>query len=338
MACEMSCLDCVAIKKRLPENPLETISSEILSGLDIITFATGTPPFTETIAISQASLPPGIIPVDIISAGCSGVIALCPRTTRILKFSHESRRHDKCKGLLQREHEIYAIFEQKKPKFRCRILQCYGFALADVASKPDYLLLEYASNGSVRQFLRMHDETSLPLAKRVRWTVQVAEAVSFCHSVGVLHGDINCSNIFLTDTLDIMLADFGNVVTETLPRLEYGGTYSCTHRLPGREENSIDTDIFALGSTMFEIMTGKQPYEHLLKTDHSHRPHIERLYSEGTFPETAFLGDFGAIILGCWMCRFQNVDGVRKLVEKHYPDTVKEEAIPCTFKQVRHML
>lgn len=41
-----------------------------------------------------------------------------------------------------------------------------------------------------------------------QWATQIAEALNFVHSAGVVHGDLTCHNIFLGKGLDAKVADF----------------------------------------------------------------------------------------------------------------------------------
>lgn len=63
------------------------------------------------------------------------------------------------------------------------------------------------------------------------------------------------------------------------------------------------TDLFALGSTIYEILTGAAPYEEL----ESHR--LERLYLEKEFPDVSDLA-CEVVIMKYWLCQFDSAQEV----------------------------
>lgn len=78
----------------------------------------------------------------------------------------------------------------------------------------------------------------------------------------MLHGDISCNNTFLDDDLNVKVGDFAGSAIDDHPPLV---CYETSHELPG-EDISTRTELFALGSTTYEVMTGSKPYQDL--SDH----------------------------------------------------------------------
>jgi serine/threonine protein kinase len=78
---------------------------------------------------------------------------------------------------------------------------------------------------------------------------QAAEALDFCHSKHVFHGDVRCGNLLLDRHLNVKLGDFtGSSIDQPEP-LSY---YDTDHLLPqGNFVISAQTEIFAFGSTLF---------------------------------------------------------------------------------------
>jgi serine/threonine protein kinase len=123
----------------------------------------------------------------------------------------------------------------------------------------------------------------------LRWAVQVAEALDFVHRCGVIHGDVNGFNVLLDRHLNAKLADFAGSSLDGSPLL-IGVTAS--HEYPG-PLLSAKADIFALGSTLYELMTESRLYAGL--SDEM----ILDCYFKGKFPETESLGTIGGIITKC---------------------------------------
>lgn len=140
---------------------------------------------------------------------------------------------------------------------------------------------------------------------RLRWARQVTDALCFVHAADVIHGDLTLDNVFLTQDLDIKLADFGG---SSLDGSKLLVSVRANHRFPG-PLLSTDADIFSLGSAHYTIMTGKLPYQDLSEKE------ITALFKEGRFPETDTLGPFGAIIRKCWQVKYKSVVDVYKDIE-----------------------
>ncbi|KAK3302553.1 kinase-like domain-containing protein [Chaetomium strumarium] len=118
----------------------------------------------------------------------------------------------------------------------------------------------------------------------------VAEALDFVHECGVIHGDVQGFNVLIDWRLDAKLADFAGSSLDGSPLLIATNE---SHTCPGRGL-SRKGDIFALGSTNYELMTGCPPYAGLSDSV------IRSRYSKGQYPDTKSLGAVGSIITKCW--------------------------------------
>ncbi len=94
----------------------------------------------------------------------------------------------------------------------------------------------------------------------------IVEAVSFTHSNGIIHRDIKSQNIKLTAGGVPKLLDFGIAKGEASSNLTREGgvigtpNYIAPEQLDG-EQASPTTDIWALGILLYELLTGKKPFE-----------------------------------------------------------------------------
>ncbi|KAG8981770.1 hypothetical protein FRB94_002970 [Tulasnella sp. JGI-2019a] len=121
----------------------------------------------------------------------------------------------------------------------------------------------------------------------------IASGLAYLHTSGVIHGDIKAANVLLDDALNPLLADFGLTKNEefdaTSPGLAGGGT--ARWKSPGLTEEqprTTKTDIYALGMTIVEILTGREPFPHLRSSfkvcraiTQGHRPPVEPLSRNG---------------------------------------------------------
>lgn len=70
-----------------------------------------------------------------------------------------------------------------------------------------YLILEYASRGSVYSFLRKEGRFTDDITAKFIW--QLVDALIYCHSKNVIHRDIKPENLLLSAKYDVKIADFG---------------------------------------------------------------------------------------------------------------------------------
>jgi tRNA A-37 threonylcarbamoyl transferase component Bud32/tetratricopeptide (TPR) repeat protein len=143
-----------------------------------------------------------------------------------------------------------------------RLLRVYDIGQADGAV---YLTLEYVDGGSLRERLK---QGALPVDEAVRIATQILEGLDALHTAGVVHRDVKPGNILLTAQGDVKLGDFGLAlqwdrqdtrltVSETVV-----GTvdYIAPEQALGGEA-SPRSDLYGLGVVLFEMLTGRIPYE-----------------------------------------------------------------------------
>lgn len=117
---------------------------------------------------------------------------------------------------------------------------------------------------------RMEDCFWLPLEEAVELARQLLAAVGAVHAVGVVHRDVNPANVFILDgpSPRVKLIDFGigrdlgdpwSRVTE--PNVVLGTLgYMAPEQLFG-DDPSVRTDIYGVGATLYEMLTGRVPHE-----------------------------------------------------------------------------
>ncbi|KAK4033745.1 kinase-like domain-containing protein [Parachaetomium inaequale] len=195
-----------------------------------------------------------------------------------------------CEHLVSREREIYERLAQRGGH---EGILCYH------GTVESGIQLEYAPNGDIRTFFEEQGD-AIPLEQRLRWATQIAEALGFIHSAGIVHGDVTCHNIFLDEGLNAKVADFAGSSLDG-SKLLIGVTAS--HECPG-STLSTQGDIFAFASVVYEIMTGSPPYTGLSDAE------INACYKQSEFPDTASLGEIGAIITKCWLAQYDGFEAV----------------------------
>ncbi|CAE7201382.1 unnamed protein product [Rhizoctonia solani] len=110
-----------------------------------------------------------------------------------------------------------------------------------------------------------------PLSSRLRLCVQLADAVAYLHDKGIVHGDIKASNVLLSHDMAVKLAGFGNMAlkdytlafTPTAYGLGISVRWAAPEIVEGKTRLSSEADVYALGMTFLEILTGSVPYARL---------------------------------------------------------------------------
>lgn len=136
---------------------------------------------------------------------------------------------------------------------------------AHVMTPPHYLVMEYLAGESLRRRMRRDYHLSQPNAL---WIArQTAEALAALHRAGFIHGDVKPENIRLVDVGKAILLDLGfaHRPGENAPFLEKGyvlGTvnYLAPELCSPEPKDDVRADIYSLGVTLFELLTGQLPY------------------------------------------------------------------------------
>jgi tetratricopeptide (TPR) repeat protein/tRNA A-37 threonylcarbamoyl transferase component Bud32 len=168
------------------------------------------------------------------------------------------------------EREAQAIANLRHPN----ILTVYDYG--ETADGQLYLVVDYVRRGTLRD--RLEAPPSIPpaggeaggvlsLQETVEIVAQVAEALDYAHQQGVIHRDVKPNNVLLTREGRPLLADFGLVKPiKGDRRLTASGIMLGTPDYVAPEQAQaleIDgrADIYALGVMLFEMLTGRHPYE-----------------------------------------------------------------------------
>lgn len=96
----------------------------------------------------------------------------------------------------------------------------------------------------------------LEFGQIARVFAQVAAALEHMHRRGVFHGDLKPSNVMLSRAGDVKLIDFGAAAIKGRARIRIKGTPEYMAPEMAREVIDARTDLFALGATLYRLVTG----------------------------------------------------------------------------------
>lgn len=124
-----------------------------------------------------------------------------------------------------------------------------------------YMAMEYLSQGDLTS-----RASELTLNDLLTVTLQITQALQVAHERGFIHRDIKPANILFRNAKEAVLTDFGIArQTESLTQMTVTGAmlgtpaYMSPEQIAGKELDSR-ADLYSLGITLFELLTGYQPY------------------------------------------------------------------------------
>jgi hypothetical protein len=184
----------------------------------------------------------------------STLLAFDPDLKRhvVLKLYHSARTPQEQETVLR---EGQALARVRSPY----VAQCYS---AERQDGVPYLVVEYVPGQNLAQRLRTG---GLPPAQILTLTRQLAEGLAAVHACGLLHRDVKPGNVLIGDDGLPRLVDFGlavHVSSDSMSGVSGTLAYMAPEQARGEAER-IDarTDLFGLGAVLYELLTGRPPYQ-----------------------------------------------------------------------------
>jgi serine/threonine protein kinase len=126
------------------------------------------------------------------------------------------------------------------------------------------MLMEYVEGITLE---KMMDSGRVPIDRAVDYIAQVLSALSYAHARGVIHRDLKPANMMVTAGGLVKLMDFGIARMKADRKLTQTGStlgslyYMSPEQINGTMELDSRSDIYSLGVTLYEIVTGVRPFQ-----------------------------------------------------------------------------
>ncbi|OYS58091.1 Stk1 family PASTA domain-containing Ser/Thr kinase [Limosilactobacillus reuteri] len=127
-----------------------------------------------------------------------------------------------------------------------------------------YMVMQYVKGTDLKAYIKKH--YPIPLPQVIDIMEQVLSAVATAHAHGIIHRDLKPQNILIDENKNVKITDFGIAVAVSQDSLTQTNTLmgSVHYLSPEQARGSIATkqsDIYSLGIILFELLTGKVPFE-----------------------------------------------------------------------------
>ena len=133
---------------------------------------------------------------------------------------------------------------------------------AVAGEEASYIVMEYVDGSTLEQYT--HHDSLLPVQRIVEIVYKCAKALEYASNQGVIHRDIKPANILLAGETDIKVSDFGAALTQAAETTQVSGIGSPAYMSPEQvkeQQLSYQTDIFSLGVVMYQLLTGRLPFQ-----------------------------------------------------------------------------
>jgi len=149
-----------------------------------------------------------------------------------------------------------------------------------------YIVMELLEGQTLRETMGDLEPVAIPLRKSVDYATQIASALAVAHEKGIIHRDLKPENLFITNDGRVKILDFGlaklaqeatgtNGKHRTARHLTAAGIAIGTPGFMSPEQArglSLDhrTDLFSLGSVLYEMLSGKPAFDGLSAIETMH--------------------------------------------------------------------
>ena len=197
--------------------------------------------------------------LEVIGAGGMAVVykAMCHRLNRYVAVKilrDELANDEEFRKRFQTEAQAVAMLSHPN------IVSVYDVSHSDGV---EYIVMELIEGVTLMQYMKK--KGALGWKEALHFAVQISKALEHAHEKGIVHRDIKPQNIMILKDGTIKVADFGIAALESAQEKKSDQTVGSVHYIAPEqargEQPDPRSDIYALGVVMYEMLTGKMPYD-----------------------------------------------------------------------------
>jgi serine/threonine-protein kinase len=200
-----------------------------------------------------------------------------------------------------------------------------------------YIVMEYVEGKTLKEMIKEREK--IPVKQALKIFSGLLTGIAYAHQKGVLHRDIKPANIFIIPDETVKIGDFGIAKVSGIDGLTRVGStvgtplYSSPEQIRG-EKMGLGTDIYSLGVTLYEMLTGVQPFKTGSGSDFEiQQAHLEKTPAKPSSLNSAVSSKLDAIVMKSLAKspseRFHSAEAFKKTVDalakKIAPDAKPKE-------------
>ena len=127
-----------------------------------------------------------------------------------------------------------------------------------------YIIMEYATQGSLQDRLDRQAGKPFPLAEGIKIISDIGAALHYAHQQNIVHRDLKPDNILFNAKGDALLADFGlATILSSARTMQVGSAGTPAYMAPEMFDGkvSVKSDQYTLGCIAYELLTGRKPFD-----------------------------------------------------------------------------
>lgn len=127
-----------------------------------------------------------------------------------------------------------------------------------------YIVMEMVDGKDLKKIIK--DSGALPINRAVDLSIDICSGLGYAHRSGLVHADVKPQNILVTPQDIVKVTDFGiaQALTDTHPQQRSDVVWGSPHYFAPEqargEAPTPQSDVYAVGIVMFELLTGELPY------------------------------------------------------------------------------
>lgn len=197
--------------------------------------------------------------LEVIGTGGMAVVykAMCHRLNRYVAVKilrDELANDEEFRQRFQTEAQAVAMLSHPN------IVSVYDVSHSDDV---EYIVMELIEGVTLMQYMKK--KGALGWKEALHFAVQISKALEHAHEKGIVHRDIKPQNIMILKDGTIKVADFGIAALESAQEKKSDQTVGSVHYIAPEqargEQPDPRSDIYSLGVVLYEMLTGKMPYD-----------------------------------------------------------------------------